>query len=515
MPRDVSSLLKEIEERLPMFLIAIRFKFMDNLWAAQDEKIHIANDSITVWELFDLMMGDAKCNSRILQVDSFIELIQSMKSLYMSKNGMWNFYEIFGYLDKITSVKNGILPGPSTPFSFIQEMMEEYMLEVVLQAIDSDTIPPFLDPAVGIAKLLWWIKMWCRKEGYTEKEILPSLWGIDISRECAYIAGAVIDPHGLLEKPNIFWADSLEFEVEESMKKKFNIFTNLPFQRSNTKAHKLWIPFLKRCMDEWKGEDKIAGIITPALLWSGRHDRIKELREHVLPEVRKVKFTADKHFDVGEKMCSTIFREPNSDPIIVTLPTYKEVAILKKDLKEAPLAATKEDALSQSIIDKIEMYPDKLALVSDFNVNDGAAAPKALLEHRIISEKKTSKYCYEFVHSGAQIYYTYSQFEYGGKPKVFLNFSSSYEKMFYGTGVVGKQVEGILVSSKEEADCIINTLTKKVFRFYIDREKSGGFNTGIYNLPALDFSKEWTDQEIYEYFNLTKEEIELIEEAIK
>ena len=87
--------------------------------------------------------------------------------------------------------------------------------------------------------------------------------------------------------------------------------------------------------------------------------------------------------------------------------------------------------------------------------------------------------------------------------------------MFYGYGVVGKQVEAILVDNEKQAKSIITTLIKKIFLFYIANEKNGGFNTGIFKLPKMDFSKSWTDDELYTYFNLTKEEIEHIENNIK
>ena len=34
-------------------------------------------------------------------------------------------------------------------------------------------------------------------------------------------------------------------------------------------------------------------------------------------------------------------------------------------------------------------------------------------------------------------------------------------------------------------------------------------------VPVMDFSKTWTDNELYNYFNLTEEEIDLIEKTIK
>ena len=41
-------------------------------------------------------------------------------------------------------------------------------------------------------------------------------------------------------------------------------------------------------------------------------------------------------------------------------------------------------------------------------------------------------------------------------------------------------------------------LTKKIFNF----------------IPKIDLTRSWSDQELYEYFNLTQEEINLIEETI-
>jgi hypothetical protein len=37
----------------------------------------------------------------------------------------------------------------------------------------------------------------------------------------------------------------------------------------------------------------------------------------------------------------------------------------------------------------------------------------------------------------------------------------------------------------------------------------------VRSLPKIDFSRSWTDQELYEYFNLTQEEINLIESSVK
>jgi len=54
-------------------------------------------------------------------------------------------------------------------------------------------------------------------------------------------------------------------------------------------------------------------------------------------------------------------------------------------------------------------------------------------------------------------------------------------------------------------------------KFYILLDKmyrQGAYFGGNNKFPLIDFSKKWTDNEIYKYFNLTQEEIDYIEKTI-
>jgi len=58
--------------------------------------------------------------------------------------------------------------------------------------------------------------------------------------------------------------------------------------------------------------------------------------------------------------------------------------------------------------------------------------------------------------------------------------------------------------------------SSNIFLFILDILRNGMFDTSprhINLLPKLDLSKSWTDQELYEYFNLREEEIKLIEDT--
>lgn len=67
------------------------------------------------------------------------------------------------------------------------------------------------------------------------------------------------------------------------------------------------------------------------------------------------------------------------------------------------------------------------------------------------------------------------------------------------------------------ADNIKQYLESNIVRFIVKvvRTSHGNSQTFFRNVPLVDFSKCWTDQELYEHFNLTHEEILLIEGTIK
>ena len=57
----------------------------------------------------------------------------------------------------------------------------------------------------------------------------------------------------------------------------------------------------------------------------------------------------------------------------------------------------------------------------------------------------------------------------------------------------------------------------KFFRFLVMLKKNTQNGTrGVYQfVPLQDFSKPWTDEELYKKYNLSKEEIDFIESMIK
>lgn len=70
--------------------------------------------------------------------------------------------------------------------------------------------------------------------------------------------------------------------------------------------------------------------------------------------------------------------------------------------------------------------------------------------------------------------------------------------------------------SKEEAENVITYINTKFFHFLLGIKKITQHTTGkVYEfIPMQDFSKSWTDAELYKKYNLTEDEIQFIEESV-
>ena len=73
------------------------------------------------------------------------------------------------------------------------------------------------------------------------------------------------------------------------------------------------------------------------------------------------------------------------------------------------------------------------------------------------------------------------------------------------------------VKNKIEAQNIISYIKTKFFRFMVLlRKNTQHASSSVYSfVPLQDFSKPWTDAELYAKYNLNQDEIDFIESMIK
>jgi len=77
---------------------------------------------------------------------------------------------------------------------------------------------------------------------------------------------------------------------------------------------------------------------------------------------------------------------------------------------------------------------------------------------------------------------------------------------------VGRYSSYFPVKNEKEANNLKEFFNSDFYSFLNKEKRTGRY--AFLDLPKLDFSKSWTNEELYEYFNLTQEEIDYIESKI-
>ena len=78
---------------------------------------------------------------------------------------------------------------------------------------------------------------------------------------------------------------------------------------------------------------------------------------------------------------------------------------------------------------------------------------------------------------------------------------------------VGQGMWGIKINTEEEGEAILSWIRCKLYRVLVKEMKAGGgFNNQFVELQHLGTDRIWTDADVYEHFNLTEEEIALVED---
>lgn len=465
---------------------------------------------------------------------------QKMKKLF-TKYGdvderMRNIDEVFGLIHQylgVSEVEKKINGEVFTPFELINEMLDTLPKEVW-----SNPNLKWLDPANGIGnfpaviiqRLMSGLVGFEPDPSKRYKHILENMIYIcDISSKNMFLYLNIFDPYNEY-KMNYFKGSFLSDEFDKHMKEVwgvngFNVIVgNPPYQTNNNKSNKLWVKFLNKVYS--KNPVLITTFVVPTSIMESNSKQIKEIRSHLKDRGNEFNLTKKNVFNIGEEV--VFFTSHMVDGIKKTKIVFEDDKTLILDSTKiiGRIPTSSYDKFKLSIITKVENLTPKLDYVFDFNYNSNKTTPKKLILNGYVSENYDDKFKYVVHHSASKILYAkdinspYSKNGQStfGKLKVLFNYSGGFvgdKYMFMTKNLIGKQMVGIYVDDEKQGLNLIKIYSTKLFRWYVSNEKTGGFNTGIFKLPKMDLTKEWTDQQLYEYFDLTEEEINLIEETVK
>jgi hypothetical protein len=296
------------------------------------------------------------------------------------------------------------------------------------------------------------------------------------------------------------WSSEMKFGV---------IVTNPPYQHPTNKRWKMWVSFIEKSntclLNPVNG--KMAAV-TPFSWVSTDSPELTRARGAIAEMgLYAASDSANAQFNVGEEVGYFITQKGYRGETIIE----KQGTVYKfEDYVGEPI----REASTDSIIKKLNTEEPKIK-------TGNLLTDKKWLQTGEMSTEQTPENTVMVMHTAAQIYYIGKKYEDRLGWKVIINLSGYYYKdggnymVVTQNMIAGRNATQINCASQQEALNVFSFMKSKLYRFYVESLKSSGFNTPVHNIPMLDSSKSWTDQELYQHFNLTQEEIELVEATIK
>lgn len=476
--------IQSMKDGILPFMIATRFQYRSwpDIDACRADVISIVNDSKTVWELFELFLFDKiRRNSLNFKFDKMIvndivreQITNQIADVVGKYSNRWTKPVIFDALSALVSEHDKKKLGAvDTSLDLVKEMLEHIPSESFKGTV--------LDPVCGRGIFLWQAKQIMMEQDLTEQQALNKITGIDINLKKCYIASALLNPTAPYNS-KISVGDSLAGD----WKMKFDIIVgNPPFQAVTTsdkeKQGGLWHSFLTKSVEKLCKDDGIVALITPkgwASIGNYSRDSYKlNLFKSVSMILVNVSDKLPNYFKgIGSSFSYYILRKNSNTKRLTKIIGYDDIEfeIDFKTIKVFPFDYASE--LSLSILDKT-ITSDEYDFIEGKNKNT--------------DNKKIYLIAGRFVRADQ------------------IKFDS-----------IGKTQDSYKCSmSLSDSECVGSVVFQtKLFRFIFKclGGESGQNGTGIMKkLPNVDLTRSWTDKQLYNYFNLTQDEINLIEKLIK
>lgn len=458
---------------------------------------------------FRIMIFNEKFRSLFKKYDNIEERMRNIEKIYSL---------IDSYLG-VSEVEKKLLGEVFTPFELINEILNKLPSEVWtnpnLKWLDpANGIGNF--PAVIISRLMDGLKNEIKDEKDRYRHILKNqLFICDISTKNMFIYLNIFDPNHEYDM-NYFRGSFLSNVFDSWMKEKeinkFDIIVgNPPFQDKHKGFGKnLYEEFHSKSIN-LLNRNGVLSFITPPNWFSPNGNFKTEFISYNLIYVNVNE--CSKHFKVGSEFTYyTIINNTdyNTTEIVSTIskPFFydlKNFEFLPKILSPASLS------IHCKFFNK---EIDNLNIERDQSYSQYSKKMKGN-----ISNEKSDIFKYIMYNTSSKKGIKYSSVKSPllGVKKVLMS-QSGYLKPFYDDGEFGvlEHAYFIKVEDKKEGEYIASLLNSKLYRYIIDSYKYSGFISHMI-AKNLKYAKieNITDSNIYEYFHLNKEEIDLIEKITK
>ena len=286
----------------------------------------------------------------------------------------------------------------------------------------------------------------------------------------------------------------------EQMPKFDVVVGNPPYQANNNSGtESIWKKFIKISFDKILKPNGYLCFITP-ISWVSDN----KSRKYILEKKKiyiNIKTDIKKYFKgIGSSFSWFILKNSPGDNFLILDSDDGEINIDLNQMNHFPKII---NSLTISIYKKIKIDSVRIKVINDN-------------KYRIKSAVKTEQFKYPAYYTSAQplVYTLMPRYLYN--KKVIFSESGNF-KPFFDDGQIGCVWHAchIPVNTEIEGNNLVNYLNSKIIKFIEKISRTSGWSSLSSEIPRVDLSRSWTDQELYEFFNLTQEEIDYIESQVK
>lgn len=390
------------------------------------------------------------------------------------------------------------------------------LVKKMLDKIPEDVIihGTVMDPAIGGGQFVREVERRKRAAGKTDVEIAATVFGYEQN---------VLRKNYAVNKHKLVGTYTVADFLKEDIKMKFDVIVgNPPYQDSRAPTLKLWHKFVELSFNLVEDGGYFA-FVTPRS-WVERPN--SQLSNKIVKEVFTknqlawIDITAKNWFPgVGENPCSyCVIKSPKTQ--LTELELADGVKMIDYTGQKIPLDEL--DEYKVSVFPKLVDQGLGTLLGVVYSDSGTASSVDQMIKNNILYDTPQPAATHTKVFwtaSNTNSYYM-ERSKIKAGIKVIINRSGYYyhpdspdkyilidRKNEYA---IGAGAFGITCKNLSEAKNLVSLLTTKLYRWFIDNEKTSGFNTGITKLPLLSLKKSWTDDEVFTLFNISDKEKQYI-----
>lgn len=313
----------------------------------------------------------------------------------------------------------------------------------------------------------------------------------------------------------------LDFLKDELPMKFFDVILGNPPYNGLNKQEKPWVDFYNKSYSLLKDNGMIMYVTPKSWLSRPNSPKFQPVSEMFSQnDLLYVNLDVNDYFNgVGEDIGFQILRKSKTENLQTQFDNINDSFQLKYEGQRIP--TNPSEKIKYSIQKKVESFDKLVKIKSIFSKGCGDGSTNSLKSGKFTKEITSTNYL-PILYTLNNVYYIKPSDKYDLCKKIFFNHSGYFcdlnnvnEYMPIKEGYIsGQNTYSINIENDKQGEIIRHNYTRNIIIYYINKEKTSGFNTGIPNLPWLGYNKKYTDFELYEMFDLSDEERQEVDDYV-